>query len=602
MDPRALTALALSLVVFAAGPLVFALSRRFRALLSGIHGFVVGSVAPLVVFFVVPGAVDVAGGWALVASGCGLALLTLMERVSHVRPERVHNIGSVLALVGLLLHTLLDGLAVHEGAEGNLALLAAVVLHRLPVAITVWWLVRPAFGRSAAWGVLALAALFTSLGFLLGEGPLEVLDSEGAALFSAFVGGALLHVVLHGATEHASLKKRGPKVAETAGAALGALVVVGVGATGHHVAASLLGYGERFLHLALETAPALLLGYLLAGVVAVYLPHARLGWLTRGSGLSQAARGAAFGIPLPICSCGVLPLYRSLVAKGAPPTAAMAFLVATPELGVESILLSFPLLGVKLGVLRVLCAVVCALGVGWLVGRTVRALAAASSSDDEVERPPARKVKAALRYGFVEVVQDTAAWILVGLAIAAAIDEASLSSVLGALPPGVDVLLAALIGVPLYVCASGATPLVAALLLVGLSPGAAIAFLLAGPATNVTTFGVLSRLHGRAVAFRFALGVVLASVVLGYGVNALLSGGSFAPPVWDASEAHRPLAWLALACVAAAFGYTLLCQGPTGFFSTVVRFEKDEREGEGHGGHDGDGHAEASCCKASCSG
>ena len=123
----------------------------------------------------------------------------------------------------------------------------------------------------------------------------------------------------------------------------GVLVVFAVPHDEHH--AGTLGYAQRFLHLMLETSPALLIGYALAGALKVALPRASLGWVSRGGSLSQAVRGMAFGIPIPICSCGVVPVYQGLVKRGVPAAAGMAFLVATPELGIESLLLSIPLLG-----------------------------------------------------------------------------------------------------------------------------------------------------------------------------------------------------------------------------------------------------------------
>ena len=121
--------------------------------------------------------------------------------------------------------------------------------------------------------------------------------------------------------------------------------------------------------LLLESAPALLLGYALAGLVPFLLTASRAAALGRGSRLSQSLKGVAFGLPLPVCSCGVLPLYESLIRRGAPPVAAMAFFVATPELGLDAVLLSVPLLGTSLTVARVVAAFLVAVIVAHLVGR-----------------------------------------------------------------------------------------------------------------------------------------------------------------------------------------------------------------------------------------
>jgi hypothetical protein len=215
-------------------------------------------------------------------------------------------------------------MAVHHADHGASALGAAVVIHRLPVAVAVWWLVAPRFGRRWALFVLALAGLCTAAGYLLAQETLAALNGTGAALFGAFVSGALLHVVFHSHKEESAPERL--RFLELAGAALGVSLVVFLNV---HDASSVHAWAERFANLALKSAPAILFGYCMAGLVVVLLPRASMSWLAKGGSLAQAIRGTAFGIPIPICSCGVVPLYRSLVTRGAPPAAALAFLIAT---------------------------------------------------------------------------------------------------------------------------------------------------------------------------------------------------------------------------------------------------------------------------------
>jgi len=165
-------------------------------------------------------------------------------------------------------------------------------------------------------------------------------------------------------------------------------------------------------------------------------------------------------------------------------------------------------------------------------------------------------------------VDHTAPWILVGLGLAALIEPLLQAQWLSRLPPGVDVPLFALLGVPSFVCASGATPLVAVLLHKGLSPGAALAFLLTGPATNVTTFAVMARLHGRKVTAAFAGVVALSSVGMGLALNALLPA--------QTGLAHQPheahggaLEWVGLILLGAVFLASLLRQGPHAFLAQM---------------------------------
>lgn len=239
---------------------------------------------------------------------------------------------------------------------------------------------------------------------------------------------------------------------------------------------------------------------------------------------------------------------------------------------------------------RLIAAAVVAMLAGWLVSRIAQAPAADPATDalfDEAASPGER-VRRGIRYALVDVVDDTASWLLLGLLIAAAIDPASLGGLLDAIPAGLDVLLFAIIGMPIYVCASGATPMAAALLLVGASPGAALAFLLAGPATNVTTFGLLSQLHSRRVAFAFAVSVVGGAVVAGYVTNFVLGVDYAATAGLHAEHDHGWIAWSSLVIVCAVFAGAIIRQGPRAFVATVLPVG-DHEHGHGHG-HDHDHH------------
>lgn len=330
---------------------------------------------------------------------------------------------------------------------------------------------------------------------------------------------------------------------------------------------------QTFSVLLVESAPALLLGYALAGMVPFLLTVSRTTALGRGSKLTQSLRGVAFGLPLPVCSCGVLPLYESLIRRGAPPVAAMAFFVATPELGLDAVLLSVPLLGTSLTVARVvaafLVAVLVALMVGW------RASVPAVASDDvreaAEEQPLGVRIRAGLRFGFVEVFDHTMPWIALGLIIAAVAEPLLSHGAIGAIPAALQVPLAALIGVPVYVCASGATPVAALAIHKGLSTGAAMAFLIAGPATNVTTFGVLARLHGRRMAFVFGITVTALAVLAGWIVDGL---GISAAPVLEAhaSVDHHGawLGWLSVVGLSLLVVASLVRQGPRGALRQIL--------------------------------
>jgi uncharacterized membrane protein YraQ (UPF0718 family) len=312
-----------------------------------------------------------------------------------------------------------------------------------------------------------------------------------------------------------------------------------------------------------------------------------LAWMQRGSRHGQALRGVAFGLPLPICSCGVIPLYQSLIKQRVPATAAMAFLVATPELGLDAVLISLPLLGTDFTIMRVVAAVFVALLVGIVVGRLAdRAADSDQEPHEALDRPESfsKRLVQGLRYGFVEVVDHTGPWIILGIVVASLVGPLFDNPWLVGLPMGVDIVLFTLLGMPTYVCASGATPLVAVLILRGASPGAALAFLLAGPATNVTTFGVLSKLHGRKIAFLFALVIAGLAIGLGFLVNVLVghSGGLDLPELH--SDEPSLLKMGALIGLGVLYILSILRQGPRGFMAQVHSPFQSEDE-HCHDGH-----------------
>ena len=605
---RRMLMLAGSLLVLALGPILVARVRNLRPATVALDAFVVVAIGGLILIHILPESLD-RGGWAaLAALVAGLFGPLLAER--GLRPGTTSGAGRIvigLALAGLAAHAMIDGLALghdhaasHHGHDhahdheptGLLAL--AVLLHRLPVGIAIWWLIPRTLGVRVAIGTLVLIAASTVFGFALGGVALdEAAGSQGLAIFQALLAGSLLHVVFH---SHLPVRERSGswELASAMGTIAAIAILAAVSAS--HPSAVVSQAGAVFLAFALQSAPALLAAYLVVGFIHVLLPAKRLEGGTGGP-LRQAARGVIAGLPLPVCSCGIVPLYRELVLKGAPVAAAMAFLIATPELEIAAFLLTMQLMGTPFAVARIAAAAVLALLAGWLVGRaaTVKPVASADVGVPEPEpqrtrRSPAGVLRDALRFGFGEAVDHTAAWILLGLGIAALVSPYLDKDWLIGVPPILQVACAALLGLPLYVCASGSTPFAASLVAYGLSPGAAIALLLTGPATNVTTFGLLSDLHGSKTAITFGVLIIVGAIGLGVAVDGLLETPDIAP-VTNAGHAASTLAIGCLSVLALVFLVSLLRQGTRPFIERVAV----SRDGHDHG-HDHADSPPPPCC------
>jgi uncharacterized membrane protein YraQ (UPF0718 family)/copper chaperone CopZ len=297
----------------------------------------------------------------------------------------------------------------------------------------------------------------------------------------------------------------------------------------------------------LEMAPYLLLGFGVAGLLSVFVSAA---WVERHlgrKGSAQVVKASLFGVPLPLCSCGVLPVAASLHRHGASRGATTAFLVSTPQTGVDSIAVTWALLGPLVAVVRPLAAFATGIAGGLLVSATDRDEAPADTpaadacADDCCEAaPPSSRLGRALHYGFVTLPRDIGRALIVGLVlsgvIATFISPGSLSDVLGG---GVGAYLAAIVvGIPLYVCATASTPIAASLVAAGLSPGAALAFLITGPATNSAAITTLWRVLGRRAVGLYLLTVALGAVATGLVVDLVAGLVPLRLPEFAATGAH----------------------------------------------------------------
>lgn len=610
-----MTLLLISIGVLAAAPLLYLLARVTQPTLALLDGFVFVVIGGLVVIHIIPESVQVAGWWALLALFAGLMGPGYLEKGLHRAAAKAHTFALLLALAGLAFHGFLDGVALVDGGDpdGSPRMLAlAVVLHRIPVGLTILWLLTPRHGWRWAGGALSAIALATVAGYALGGAFISDSTRQGLAIFQALVAGSLLHVVIH-APDHIVCEHEAGRwnINSGVGAVLAVVVLFFLGESAlhhgdhasHHQAGELLSghlahLGQShgaFWSLAEKSALPLLIAYLGAGLLHGFLPRASMGWLRRRGTLAQSFKGVAFGLPLPVCSCGVIPLYQSLINRGAPASAAMAFLVATPEIGIDALLLSIPLLGTELTVARVLAAAVVAILVGWTVGGYADKLQAAVGASVPCANPTVpsdvwHRLRISIKAGLAEVVDNTAPWILLGLTVAAGAVELLDTQWLASVPGFLLVPLMALLGMPVYVCASGATPIVAMLILKGISPGAALAFLLTGPATNITTFGVLSQLHGRRVAIAFGLSVGAMAIACGYLVDAVLPDYQVPALTEPHLEIHSVVF---LALLALLYLLSILRQGPRRFVGQVLPAalsHEHHDDGDGHGHDDGDGH------------
>ena len=278
-----------------------------------------------------------------------------------------------------------------------------------------------------------------------------------------------------------------------------------------------------FWQVMLDLSPSLLLGLLIAGLIHVYLPA---GFIHRGLSrpdLGSAVRASLVGVPLPLCSCGVIPTALGLRREGASKGATTAFMISTPQTGVDSILVSAAFLGWPFALFKLVAAFATGLVGGALVNRLTEPDPMVAPQEgpnpandsDSFDRGPLE----ALRYAVFDLLAAIDLWILAGVVVAALITVALPADFFAsqAWSQGLFGMLVVLaIALPLYVCTTGSVPIAASLIAAGLPAGSALVFLMAGPATNVATFGAVYRtLGGRILAIYLGTVVVMS---IGFGL------------------------------------------------------------------------------------
>ncbi|MEB8432937.1 SO_0444 family Cu/Zn efflux transporter [Cocleimonas sp. KMM 6892] len=352
---------------------------------------------------------------------------------------------------------------------------------------------------------------------------------------------------------------------------------------------------NNLLELCLEAAPWLVLGLVIGGLIKALIPTSLLQKHLSGNSAPSIVKAALFGAPLPLCSCGVIPAALGLRRAGASKSATVSFLVATPETGIDSVSVSYALLGPFMAIVRPIAAIVSAITAGLLVGKAeeneshvstpmaakssaeanccgsektqkiveetsccgseavskaVEKTTSCCSSSDEASKPP-KEIKSCcdssngssneipmeshpdsfihkawngVVYSFTDLFDKVLFWLVIGLVFAALVQTFVPVTFLAEWGSGLPAMLLMLVvGIPMYVCATASTPIAAGLLLAGVSPGTAMVFLMAGPATNISTLGVIGKELGKRSLIAYLSGVTIVALITGFLVDYLIS-------------------------------------------------------------------------------
>ncbi|WP_135075032.1 SO_0444 family Cu/Zn efflux transporter [Terasakiella sp. SH-1] len=320
------------------------------------------------------------------------------------------------------------------------------------------------------------------------------------------------------------------------------------------------------LHLYLEAAPWLLFGLIMAGVIKAWMSEKAVQKYVGGRGIGSIFGAALFGAPLPLCSCGVLPAAVGMRRAGGSRPATLSFLISTPETGVDSVAVSYALLGPFMAIVRPIAAVSSAVFTGLLSlflpeedqkptpaaapSSCCTSTCCGSSKPVEPKKPNAFvKTYDGIAYALSDILDDIALWLGIGLLIAGVVTTYVPEQALvewGSGPLAMLVML--VVGIPMYICATASTPLAASFLLAGVSPGAVMVFLLAGPATNMATIAVVRNEMGTRTMWVYLTGVCVSSLAIGFIVNQLVNLWAIDIQAELAASAHVLPAGMEEAC------------------------------------------------------
>ena len=345
---------------------------------------------------------------------------------------------------------------------------------------------------------------------------------------------------------------------------------------------------DNLLDLTLDAAPWLLLGLVIGGLIKRLMPTRLLERHLKGEGLLPVIKAALIGAPLPLCSCGVIPAALGLRRAGASKSSTVSFLVSTPETGVDSISVTYAMLGPVMAIVRPVAAVISAITAGLIVGRNAGMVSdpnpekqisesseapsccasnpvievktetsCCTSSPEpatccsvEMETPEKKNADwlSGIRYAFTDLLGGILFWLCIGLLFSAAVATWLPSDFLARWGSGLPAMLVMIaVSIPMYVCATASTPIAAGLLLAGISPGTVLVFLLAGPASNIGSMGIIRKELGQRALFAYLAGVTITAIVSGLLLDWFLEVNEISIRSELAASEHLVPHWLAWA-------------------------------------------------------
>jgi uncharacterized protein len=316
----------------------------------------------------------------------------------------------------------------------------------------------------------------------------------------------------------------------------------------------------------LISAPFLMLGLIAGGLINEFLPFSKVKeWFGKGS-LSGVFKASLLGVPLPLCSCSVIPAAVTLKKNGASNGATSSFLISTPETGLDSISVTYAMMDLPMTIIRPIAAFFTAFvaGVLQIIFNETEPMKPEVTNEEKSEEAPAtssccaskkasvqvkpfsERVKSVLTYAFSNLLEDIAKWLLLGLVLGALITYFVPADLFLKYNGPYVKLLILLVGIPLYICASATTPIAASLVLKGMSPGTALLLLMVGPATNASNIIVLQKYIGKKGVALNVVAIAIVGIIFSYGVDFLYTKFQWALDFKIAHQHEHEASWVVI--------------------------------------------------------
>lgn len=317
---------------------------------------------------------------------------------------------------------------------------------------------------------------------------------------------------------------------------------------------------EILFNFIIVMAPYLMLGFFVAGLIHVFVSSEKIKKSFGAKGLMGVLKASLLGVPLPLCSCAVIPSAVTLKKNGATNGATSAFLISTPESGVDSIMVTYAMMGLPMAIIRPVTAFASAFFAGVLqlifnnedYSEVIEAAPTSCCgpkkpcSSKVVERTSlAAKFAKTIKFSYIELIDDMAGWLFLGIVAAVCIEFFAPADIFEGLNPTTGRLIILGLGIPLYICASASTPIAASLIMKGMSPGMALLFLLVGPATNISNIFVLNKYIGKKGVLINVFSIGFVALIASYITDYLFSSMGWNLVLNASSQGHLEHAgWL----------------------------------------------------------